>query len=948
MTNSQPTFPAPPRDLPQRLNPFNPYHYVLLTYWVFCCPSAFHHYLYQGSPLVYRSRGFQRFWRGWRVPAYRRLYLMLPIALIVALLLALVGLWFYRQGMTAGHTSWVNSVAISGNGQVMVTAAGDRFERVQIVSSDSTLKVWNLAEGKELHTLRGHETSINAVDITTDGKIAVSGGRDRTLKVWDLDQGKTLKTLTGHRGWISNLAILPNQSQVISASVDNTLKLWNLDTGENITTFSSHEKPVLALALSQDGSQLVSGSEDQTVKIWDIARGELQQTLRGHQGWVNQVVFTPDLPTSAPLSDPTSAGLPSARFSDRRVISAATDQQIKVWDLSLGQEMATLTGHTSTINALAVSADGHYLVSASADRTLKVWDLQNNQLLHTLTGHQGWVTDLALTPQGKIISGSSDRTAKIWDLATGQLEHTLTGHQSWVRTVSATPDGERVISTGFERFPKLWAVNTGTEVPLAALRNQQFLFNFVFASCASGAAMAVVGAMAIVLALGFVVAGGAGAFAASLLITVGNSLLLSGALILLDRFRNNPSFREQFSAEVLVIVLYLLLGTMLGLTLGAASGLSGRRGLGVFSSLLFILVIGFASAVVTITLFTAAISIRGRVLPAVSTFRTVGILFNGMVAVGAFRLPIYLGEFLWSLVTWGRGKDHGILWDELLVFPLPGGGLFLKKQLQLDPLLGLEKCLAVMINPWQRLIAQRILFDYLDRHPSPIKLLYTWLENPTLNNYFYPPINSQDWQLLSTKKQILLRELGHIAHESEAGLIPLLTGWQRRSKVTPLSQLCALLYTLNIFDPQKLGQKTGQKLDQFSETSSYLSHLSTSIEPLPYPGGPELNQAFHLLGEFLSYTTIEDFQRLPPPEITNSLELDFLDRIQQLLQIKTKIATLTSPTNSPNSSQALLSVIQALQARQSRPITTPEAQLLAQVIQQWQEIILSLGESADS
>jgi hypothetical protein len=387
---------------------------------------------------------------------------------------------------------------------------------------------------------------------------------------------------------------------------------------------------------------------------------------------------------------------------------------------------------------------------------------------------------------------------------------------------------------------------------------------------------------------------------------------------------------------------------MLGLTLGAASGLSGRRGLGVFSSLLFILVIGFASAVVTITLFTAAISIRGRVLPAVSTFRTVGILFNGMVAVGAFRLPIYLGEFLWSLVTWGRGKDHGILWDELLVFPLPGGGLFLKKQLQLDPLLGLEKCLAVMINPWQRSIAQRILFDYLDRHPSPIKLLYTWLENPTLNNYFYPPINSQDWQLLSTKKQILLRELGHIAHESEAGLIPLLTGWQRRSKVTPLSQLCALLYTLNIFDPQKLGQKTGQKLDQFSETSSYLSHLSTSIEPLPYPGGPELNQAFHLLGEFLSYTTIEDFQRLPPPEITNSLELDFLDRIQQLLQIKTKIATLTSPTNSPNSSQALLSVIQALQARQSRPITTPEAQLLAQVIQQWQEIILSLGESADS
>ena len=209
-----PTFPQPSQQLPQHLNPFNPYHYALLTYWVFFRPSAYHNYLYQADPEVYRLGGLARFWRGLFVPAYRRLYLMLPIALLFTALLAAIALWFYRQGMTAGHTSWVNSVAISGNGQVMVTAAGDRFERVQIVSADATLKVWDLQQGKELHTLRGHDTSVNTVAVTQDGKIAVSGGRDRTLRVWDLNRGKSLKTLKGHRGWVTDLAILPNQTGV--------------------------------------------------------------------------------------------------------------------------------------------------------------------------------------------------------------------------------------------------------------------------------------------------------------------------------------------------------------------------------------------------------------------------------------------------------------------------------------------------------------------------------------------------------------------------------------------------------------------------------------------------------------------------------------------------------------------------------------------------------------
>jgi len=65
-------------------------------------------------------------------------------------------------------------------------------------SKDQTLKVWKLASGRELPTLRGHSNVVVAVAValTPDGKLAVSASWDRTLKVWDLASGRGLLTFT--------------------------------------------------------------------------------------------------------------------------------------------------------------------------------------------------------------------------------------------------------------------------------------------------------------------------------------------------------------------------------------------------------------------------------------------------------------------------------------------------------------------------------------------------------------------------------------------------------------------------------------------------------------------------------------------------------------------------------------------------------------------------------
>jgi WD40 repeat protein len=93
-----------------------------------------------------------------------------------------------------------------------------------------------------------------------------------------------------------------------------------------------------------------------------------------------------------------------------------------MWDLADGKPVFTLTGHSNSVTALALTPDGKRVISASYDHTLKMWDLADGKPVFTLTGHSNSVRALALTPDGKqVISASYDHTLKVWDLADGKL-----------------------------------------------------------------------------------------------------------------------------------------------------------------------------------------------------------------------------------------------------------------------------------------------------------------------------------------------------------------------------------------------------------------------------------------------------------------------------------------------------------------------------------------------
>ncbi|MGH8931953.1 MAG: hypothetical protein ACRDZO_15360 [Egibacteraceae bacterium] len=169
--------------------------------------------------------------------------------------------------------------------------------------------------------------------------------------------------------------------------------------------------------------------------------------LRGHDGRVHDAVFSPD---------------------GRRLVSAATDGTLRVWDLQQPAEPIVLRGHDGAVQGIAMSPDGRQVASTGEDGTVRLWSLDPNADPVVLGGHDGPAYGVAFRPDGRqLATTGQDGTVRIWDVAGTAAPVTLRGHDGPVYGVAFSADGRRIASTGLDGAVRLWDLVTGGDpVPL--------------------------------------------------------------------------------------------------------------------------------------------------------------------------------------------------------------------------------------------------------------------------------------------------------------------------------------------------------------------------------------------------------------------------------------------------------------------------------------------------
>ncbi|KAI9827919.1 MAG: hypothetical protein M1819_006862 [Sarea resinae] len=238
---------------------------------------------------------------------------------------------------------------------------------------DRDVRVWNMSNGKSIHTLRGHTSTVRCLKMS-DANTAISGSRDTTLRIWDIPSGVCKNVLVGHQASVRCLEI--HGDLVVSGSYDTTARIWSISEGKCLRVLSGHFSQIYAVAF--DGKRIATGSLDTSVRIWDPQTGQCQGVLQGHTSLVGQLQMRGDT-----------------------LVTGGSDGSVRIWSLITNAAIHRLAAHDNSVTSLQF--DDVRVVSGGSDGRVKIWDLKTGQLVRELSSPADSVWRVAFEEEKAVI-----------------------------------------------------------------------------------------------------------------------------------------------------------------------------------------------------------------------------------------------------------------------------------------------------------------------------------------------------------------------------------------------------------------------------------------------------------------------------------------------------------------------------------------------------------------
>jgi WD40 repeat protein len=298
-----------------------------------------------------------------------------------------VQLWDLEEGnrlkVIEGHTKPVCSVAFSPSGELLASG-----------SEDSQVKLWDLASGKELQSMK-HPAIPRVLDFHPDGTaLAVAAGG--TVVVWKLPSGKRLQAMTGHLGGgITAMAFSPDGKYLATIARDGTILLRDGRTFENLGQRHLEIGALQALVWRPDSSGLIVGGQKRIALcgVEDVlgfqetktkSRGE-PLSLAGHKHTIRGLSWSPD----------------------GQVLCSWSVAEVRLWDISQGAGQARLKRELGNWwncpDQVSWSPDGRRLASLRHYKW-QILDVETSEVVREI--EVGDNVGMVFTPAGRLFVAS--------------------------------------------------------------------------------------------------------------------------------------------------------------------------------------------------------------------------------------------------------------------------------------------------------------------------------------------------------------------------------------------------------------------------------------------------------------------------------------------------------------------------------------------------------------
>lgn len=273
--------------------------------------------------------------------------------------------------------------------------------------------------------------------------ILVTGSYDGSIELWDPLTGMSTRSPARHVSSVFNCALSHDGVFLATVGANGLTTVWNIRTGTRLYTLD-YASVGLCCAFSANGLFVITGLHDHTLRIWPMSNGDSVRSLSGH---TSRSGHTKSVQCCAYSSD------------SLLIVSGSWDCTAKLWDPRDGTCVRTFQGHYSGVVSCAFSPDDMLIATASIDQTAKIWEVRTGRCVHTLCGHTNNVYDCAFACDGVILATTSDDcTARLWNVRTGSCVHVFEGHGRSVVCCDFSPDGSLLATGSVDCTARIWHV----------------------------------------------------------------------------------------------------------------------------------------------------------------------------------------------------------------------------------------------------------------------------------------------------------------------------------------------------------------------------------------------------------------------------------------------------------------------------------------------------------
>ena len=290
-------------------------------------------------------------------------------------------------------------------GQYAHAAAFSPDGRMAATSGKERVQIWNTDNGQLVRSLPTDKVVRRALAFSPDGKLLASGDENHLVQIWDVETGKLLQTLTGHNYSIYSLAFDPQGNRIVSGAGEykrlqagqdvGEISLWDVSTGRLIRTFPKQALAIFVVKFSPDGKRFATGDRRGTLRLWDPDRGEETASWKANDSAILTLDFSPD--------------------GGRIACGGWNGAVIKVFRIPDGKQVTAFGDGPTIISSVVFHPDGRRLLSGGSDQTVRIWDTTTGEQIQQFRGHNAWVEVAAFRSGTCEIVSVSGLTIKIWD-----------------------------------------------------------------------------------------------------------------------------------------------------------------------------------------------------------------------------------------------------------------------------------------------------------------------------------------------------------------------------------------------------------------------------------------------------------------------------------------------------------------------------------------------------